>query len=67
MFNSIFNIAMRRVGGLTFIKFGRLTISFSVSREYKPFKDSVAERNNARYTEWLDITNAEAIRLEFQQ
>jgi len=35
MFNWL-NISTRRVGGLRFVKFGRFTISFSMSREYRP-------------------------------
>jgi hypothetical protein len=31
------NIGTRRVGGLRFIKVGRLTVSYSVSRSYRPF------------------------------
>lgn len=33
---SVLNVCWRRVGGLFFIKVGRLTVSFSVSREYRP-------------------------------
>lgn len=29
------NVSTRKVGGLRFVKIGRLTISFSVSRRYK--------------------------------
>lgn len=36
------NISHRRVGGLRFIKLGRLTVSFSVSKAYKPLKGSAA-------------------------
>jgi hypothetical protein len=32
----LFNICWRRVGGLFFIKVGRLTVSFSISRRYRP-------------------------------
>ena len=35
---SLFNIAWRRVGGLTFVKIGRLTLSYGISAEYRPFK-----------------------------
>jgi hypothetical protein len=31
-----FNISFRRVGGLRFLKLGRLTVSWSVSRAYRP-------------------------------
>ena len=34
----MFNIAWRRVGGLMFIKIGRLTFSYSISKRYKPLK-----------------------------
>lgn len=30
------NVQARRIGGLTFIKIGRLNLSFSVSRAYRP-------------------------------
>lgn len=33
---SIFNFSTKRVGGLRFVKLGRLTFCFSVSREYRP-------------------------------
>lgn len=33
---AIFNICTRKVGGLRFIKIGRLCISFSITREYRP-------------------------------
>lgn len=31
----MFNISTRRFGGIRFFKFGRLNISFSVSRAYR--------------------------------
>jgi hypothetical protein len=31
----IFNISTRRIGGLRFLKVGRLTLSWSVSRAYR--------------------------------
>lgn len=31
-----FNISARRVGGIRFLKVGRLTFAFSVSRAYRP-------------------------------
>ena len=31
-----FNVSTRKVGGLRFVKIGRLTVSWSVSRAYKP-------------------------------
>lgn len=33
---TIFNISFRRVGGIRFLKIGRLTFSFCVSRAYRP-------------------------------
>ena len=33
---NLFNISTRRVGGIRFLKIGRLTFSFCVSREYRP-------------------------------
>lgn len=32
----MFNISTRRIGGIRFLKIGRLTISFAVARQYKP-------------------------------
>jgi hypothetical protein len=32
----MFHISMRRVGGLRFIKIGRLCFSFCLTREYRP-------------------------------
>lgn len=32
----MFNFSMRRVGGIRFLKLGRLNLSFSVSRTYRP-------------------------------
>ena len=33
---AIFNFSYRKVGGLRFIKLGRFTFMFCISREYKP-------------------------------
>lgn len=33
---AFFNVDYRRVGGLRFVKLGRLTFSWSVSRVYRP-------------------------------
>lgn len=33
---TLFNISTRRVGGIRFLKVGRLTFAFSVSRAYRP-------------------------------
>lgn len=33
---TVLNISTRKVGGLRFVKFGRLTVSFCISREYHP-------------------------------
>jgi hypothetical protein len=40
----MFNISYRRVGGLRFLKLGRLTISWCLTRSYRPFKRPVANR-----------------------
>ena len=32
----MFNICSRRVGGLRFLKIGRLCFSFCITREYRP-------------------------------
>jgi hypothetical protein len=34
--SALFNVSYRKVGGLRFFKLGRLNLSFSVSRSYKP-------------------------------
>jgi hypothetical protein len=34
--SKMFNICTRKVGGLRFIKLGRLTFMFCLSREYRP-------------------------------
>jgi hypothetical protein len=33
---NVFNFSTRRVGGLRFVKLGRFTFMFCVSREYRP-------------------------------
>lgn len=33
---TMFNISTRRVGGIRFLKIGRITISIAVARTYKP-------------------------------
>jgi len=33
---NVFNICTRRVGGLRFLKIGRFTFMFCLSREYRP-------------------------------
>lgn len=44
------NIASRKVGGMRIIKIGRLTLSFSVSREFRPFAKEAKPRKR-RITE----------------
>jgi hypothetical protein len=34
----IFNVSYRKVGGLRFLKIGRLTLSWSIAERYRPFK-----------------------------
>ena len=36
--NSIFNISTKKVGSIRFLKLGRITISWCVSSQFKPFK-----------------------------
>lgn len=36
----MFNISYRKVGGLTFVKLGRLTFSFSVAPAYRDFNST---------------------------
>ena len=38
IWNSFFNVSSRKVGPVRFVKIGRLTISWCVGREYRPFK-----------------------------
>jgi hypothetical protein len=33
---SIFNFSTKRVGGLRFVKLGRLCFCFAITREYRP-------------------------------
>ena len=35
----MFNVSTRKVGGIRFLKIGRLTFAFCVSRAYRPMKD----------------------------
>jgi hypothetical protein len=37
----MFNISYRKVGGLRFLKLGRLNFSFSISREYRAIKPAL--------------------------
>ncbi len=39
MTETLFNICHRRVGGIWFLKIGRFTFAFSISQEFKPFKE----------------------------
>ena len=32
----MFNVSYRKVGGISFLKLGRMTISWSVSKAYRP-------------------------------
>jgi uncharacterized membrane-anchored protein YitT (DUF2179 family) len=49
MFNvPFFNFSFRKVGGLTFIKVARLTLSFSVAREFRPIGAPLYPRDGAR-------------------
>jgi hypothetical protein len=34
----IFNVSYRKVGGLRFLKIGRLTLTWSIAERYRPFK-----------------------------
>jgi hypothetical protein len=44
----MFNISYRKVGGLSFIKIGRLSLSFSVAPEYRPIGSSAEARQAAK-------------------
>lgn len=35
----MFNVSTRKVGGIRFLKIGRLTFAFCLSRAYRPMKD----------------------------
>lgn len=35
----MFNVSTRKVGGIRFLKIGRLTFAFCISRTYRPMKD----------------------------
>ena len=37
-----FNVSFKRVGALRFLKIGRLSVSWTIARQYKPFKQSRA-------------------------
>jgi hypothetical protein len=39
---SVINISYRKVGGLRFLKIGRLTLMFCVSKEYRPLKKTLS-------------------------
>jgi hypothetical protein len=40
----MFNVSTRRVGGIRFVKIGRFTFSFCISRSYRPlYQDGVIE------------------------
>lgn len=45
----MFNISYRKVGGLRFLKIGRLTFMFSVSKVYKPIKGTGQIRVSGMY------------------
>ena len=36
--SKFFNVSSRKVGPVRFVKIGRLTISWCLGREFKPFK-----------------------------
>ena len=36
--SKLFNVSSRKFGSVRFVKIGRLTISWCVGREYRPFK-----------------------------
>lgn len=35
----MFNISTRKVGGIRFVKLGRLCVAFSLARDFRPMKD----------------------------
>jgi hypothetical protein len=63
-----FNVEARKVGGMTFLKLGRLTISFSVSPEYRPLGSNAAakaarkEAAKARLSRRLHLTFIRGLR-----
>ena len=44
----MFNISYRKVGGLRFLKVGRLTFMWCVSRQYKPLSNAGSRRRSKR-------------------
>lgn len=42
------NLATRKVGGIRFLKIGRLTLSVCLSREFRPFPARVAPSRRRR-------------------
>jgi hypothetical protein len=42
------NISYRKVGGLRFLKVGRLTLMFCVSRAYRPLSPAGSRRRSQR-------------------
>lgn len=44
---NMLNVSYRKVGGLRFIKIGRLTLMWCVSRQYKPLLPAVTSAANS--------------------
>jgi hypothetical protein len=45
--SKLFNISTRRIGGIRFVKIGRLTMSYCVSRAYKPVRQPTIPNRGA--------------------
>lgn len=47
----MFNISIRKVGGLTWLRIGRLTLAFNVAPAYRPLGSGERKAKAKRYTE----------------
>jgi hypothetical protein len=61
------NIATRKVGGIRFVKLGRLTFSFCISREFKPFAEArPAKRARVVAYQWRETQALADMRTRFR-
>lgn len=60
------NIATRRVGGIRFVKIGRLTFSFCLSREFKPFTYQAPKRARVVTYRWRETQALADMRTRFR-
>lgn len=52
----MFNFSTRRVGGIRFIKLGRLCFSFCLMRKYKPLAHSRAQTKGPSHHDTREIS-----------